>query len=168
MLQTPRLIIRKPNIQDVEDYLEFRNSEFVLRYNAMKEQTREEAEKAFSQENPYETALVLECKEIGKVIGMVFIQPDSLRWGVASKEISYYLSEPYSRQGYMKEALAAVMDWLFATEPLECIGARAFVPNTASHKLLSSLGFQKNGVIPRCVKGYGDVVFDDTIYSYVR
>ena len=73
MLQTPRLIIRKPNIQDVEDYLEFRNSEFVLRYNAMKEQTREEAEKAFSQENPYETAFALECKEIGKVSGMVFI-----------------------------------------------------------------------------------------------
>lgn len=168
MLETNRLIIRKPTVLDVDDYMEFRNSEFVLRYNAMKVQSREDAQKAFSEENPYETAFAMECKNSGKVIGMVFIQPDSLRWGIASKEISYYLSESYSRQGYMKEALGAVMEWLFETEGLECIGARAFEPNTASRKLLASLGFQQNGVIPRCVKGYGDFVFDDVLYSCFR
>lgn len=34
-LETQRLILRKPGNQDVDDYLEFVNSEFVLHYNAM-------------------------------------------------------------------------------------------------------------------------------------
>ena len=45
MLTTKRLMIRPPKAEDVEDYLEFRNSNFVLRYNAMRPLSREDAEK---------------------------------------------------------------------------------------------------------------------------
>ena len=68
----------------------------------------------------------------------------------------------------LKEALHAVIAWLFETENLECVSARVFAPNTASRALLRSLGFTENGVIPRCVKGYGGEVFDDVIHTLLR
>ena len=165
-METKRLMIRQPRPEDVDDYLEFRNSEFVLRYNAMREVSREDAQREFSQEK--DDSFVLELKQTGKVIGMICVDEDSLRWGVSSREVSYFLNEAFARQGYMKEALAAVVDHLFTEGNLHCVAARSFAPNIASQKLLETLGFHRDGVIPRCVKGYGDVIFDDTLYSVLK
>lgn len=167
-LETKRLIIRRPEPRDVDDYMQFCNSEFVLRYNAMTPKTREEVLTQFSGERAQQNTFVMELKERGKVIGAIFTEEDSLRWGVESRELSYFLHEVYSRRGYMKEALRAVIDYLFTDEKLECAAARVFAPNTASRRLLASLGFHQDGCIPRCVKGYGNVVFDDTLHSLFR
>ena len=164
-LETERLVIRRPETKDVDDYLEFRNSEFVLKYNGMTKTTRERALRQFEGET---SEFVLEKKEKGKVIGIISLEEDSLRYGVESKELSYFLSENEARKGYMKEALGAVIDHIFREEKLQCVAARSFAPNTASRKLLESLGFHQDGYIPKCVKGYGDVVFDDTLYSLFR
>ena len=162
-LKTKRLILRQPEITDVDDYLEFINSEFVLKYNAMTPCTREKLIARFSDPEP--GVLVLQLKDSGKVIGEIHIQEDSLRYGVASKELSYHLSESYARKGYMKEALSAVIRHLFEKEHGECVSARCFTPNIASLALLRSLGFQQNGTIPRCVKGYQDIIYDDVIHT---
>ena len=102
------------------------------------------------------------------MIGEININEDSLRYGVDAKELSYMLREDYSRQGYMKEALQAVIDYLFTQEKVECVSARCFAPNAASLALLKSLGFHQDGYIPRCVKGYNDQIFDDTLHSLFR
>ena len=64
--------------------------------------------------------------------------------------------------------MQAVIGSLFENESLECVSARAFAPNIASRALLRSLGFAENGIIPRCVKGYGGTIFDDAIYTLFR
>lgn len=165
-IETQRLILRRPELEDVDDYLQICNSEFVLRYNAMTPRTPESAANYLTRCR--EESLLLTLKETGQVIGEVCIQEDSLRYGVASKELSYYLGETYSRQGYMKEALHGLIAHLFETENLECVAARAFAPNEASLALLKSLGFQQDGYIPRCVKGYQGQIFDDTLHSLFR
>lgn len=162
-LETERLILRHPEIEDAADYLEFCNTEFVLRYNAMTLKTREKVEKYLT--DCRDGILVLQHKQSGKVIGEVNINEDSLRWGVESRELSYMLREDHSRQGYMKEALQAVIGHLFAQEKVVCVSARCFAPNEASLALLRSLGFHQDGYIPRCVKGYHDQIFDDTLHS---
>lgn len=167
-LQTDRLILRKPEIRDVDDYLEFVNSEFVLRYNAMTPVTREKALAQFGTCPDDLSTVALELKESGKVIGMVYCGEDSLRYGVASKELSYFLREDAARQGYMKEALQALIAHFFETEGLTCVSARCFAPNAASQRLLESLGFHRDGVVRKCVKGYRDIVFDDCLYSLMR
>lgn len=167
-LETPRLILRKPELGDVDDYMEFVNSEFVMRYNAMTPTTKEKAAARFAEDPGDGSSMVMELKETGKVIGMVFTGDDSLRWGVASRELSYFLREEEARKGYMKEALHGLICHLFGTENLTCIAARSFAPNTASRKLLESLGFHQDGLVRNCVKGYGDVVFDDALYSLMR
>ena len=166
-LETARLILRPPKSEDADSYLNIHNSEFVMKYNAMTPKTLETVRKQFSDPDDSDM-LIIELRETGAVIGSVCVEEDSIRWGVASKELSYFLGEQYSRKGYMKEALGAVIDYLFETENLLCVSARSFAPNTASRKLLESLGFIQNGYIPACVKGYGDIIFDDTLYSLFR
>ena len=167
-LQTPRLILRKPELKDVDDYLEFACSEFVLRFNAMTPVSREKAEARFAEAPDDGSVLAMEEKATGKVIGMIYTEEDSLRYGVASKEFSYFLREDASRKGFMKEALHALIGHLFETEDLSCVSARCFAPNIASRRLLESLGFQRDGIVRRCVRGWGDTVFDDCLYSLLR
>lgn len=167
-LETRRLILRKPEIADVDDYMEFVNSQFVNLYNAMSPVTREKAEYRFANAPEDGSVLAVELKETGKIIGMIYTEEDSLRYGVASKELSYFLREEEAQKGYMKEALGAVIAHLFETENLTCIASRCFLPNIASQRLLESLGFTREGVIRKCVKGYGGTVFDDCLYSLFR
>ena len=165
-LETERLILRRPEVGDVNDYMAICNTEFVLRYNAMTVRTAEQLRQRFLE--PQGDTCVIQRKADGKVIGEISVEDDSIRWGVASKELSYWLGEAYSRQGYMKEALHGLITHLFETENLECMAARCFAPNVASLALLKSLGFHQDGYIPRCVKGYGDQIFDDTLHSLSR
>ena len=164
-LETKRLILRAPEVTDAADYLEFCNSEFVLRYNAMMPTTKDRVERKLADEAYCNDTVFLEEKESGELIGAIFLEDDDLRYGVNSKSLSYFLREDHARKGYMKEAMRGVLAWLFETENLECVSARAFAPNTASRELLRSLGFQENGIIPKCVKGYGDVIYDDVIHT---
>ena len=165
-LETQRLILRKPEIADVNDYMEFVNTRFVNRYNAMSPVTREKAEYRFA--NAEDSSIAIIKKETGRLIGMLYVGEDSLRYDVNSKEISYFLREEESKKGYMKEALSALISHLFETENLTCITARSFAPNIASQRLLESLGFQKEGLLRCCVKGFEGTLFDDCLYSLFR
>lgn len=167
-LETERLILRRPRKEDAVAYTAIHNSAFVLRYNAMTPTTADRMETKFQDPEYLQETIFLEDKQSGELIGAIFLEEDSLRYGVVSKGLSYFLSENQSRKGYMKEAMRAVIDHLFAAEDLECLSARAFADNTASRALLKSLGFQENGIIPRCVKGYGGVIFDDVIHTLLR
>ena len=164
-LETKRLILRRPYPADAPAYVAIHNSQFVLRYNAMDPTTAERMAVKFTDPEYADNTLFLEQKESGKLIGAIFLEEDDLRYGVASKSLSYFVDEAFSRKGYMKEAMQCLLAELFAKENLDCVSARAFAPNAASRALLKSLGFTENGIIPRCVKGYGDVVFDDVIHT---
>ena len=167
-LETLRLILRKPELSDVEPYLEFVNSEFVLRYNAMTPVSREKAQGQFAGAEGDWSSIALEEKETGRLVGMVYTDEDSLRYGVASREFSYFLREDAAGKGYMREALGALIVHFFEAENLDCVSARCFAPNTASRRLLEVLGFHCDGTVRRCVRGYGDVVYDDCLYSLMR
>ena len=164
-LQTSRLYLRQPRPEDAESFVAIHNSAFVLRYNAMQPTSVERMAHNFSDPDYLENTVFLEEKETGKLIGAIFLEDDDLRYGVASKCLSYFLAEEKARKGYMKEAMQAVLKHLFQEEKLECVSCRAFAPNTASRALLRSLGFRENGTIPRCVKGYTGEIFDDVIHT---
>lgn len=164
-LETNRLILREPKATDAAAYAAIHNTEFVLRYNAMAPTTAERMCAKFQDREYRKKTVFLEEKKSGELMGAIFLEEDDLRYGVASMCISYFVEESCSRKGYMKEALREVLYYLFREEKLECVCARAFAPNAASRALLKSLGFQENGIIPRCVKGYRDEIFDDVIHT---
>ena len=167
-LETKRLILRQPCVEDAESYTAIHNSEFVLRYNAMNPTTVARMAARFADKEYLENSVFMENKENGELIGAIFLEDDDLRYGVDSKNLSFFIHEDFARKGFMKEAMQAVIAHLFENEKLECICARAFAPNIASRALLKCLGFAENGIIPRCVKGYNGEIFDDVIHTLLR
>ena len=83
-------------------------------------------------------------RETGKVIGLVHIM--KAHRGVKTAELGYVLNKNHRRRGYMKEALRAVIDDLFAGDT-QMIVCTCYDYNTASAKTLESLGFIMEGRI---------------------
>jgi ribosomal-protein-alanine N-acetyltransferase len=90
----------------------------------------------------------------------------AIRWGIARRaddtligtcgyvwlrtfrgEIGYELHPDYWGQGYMREALDAILDFGFSELGLNRIEALVMVENSRSAKLLRALGFQEEGIL---------------------
>ena len=168
-VETDRLLLRAPREDDAPALLAIRNSGFVRRFNPMSvwDEKRMRGEIRVEIEN--DSAYYIERKADGALLGMIGVEEDELRYRVRAKSVSYYLGEAYARQGYMKEALRAVIRTLFAQDTeLEVVSARVFRGNMASERLLLSLGFTCDGCIRRCVRMENGTVFDDMQFSLLR
>ena len=161
MIETNRLILRKGNMNDVDDVFEFRNSDFVLKYNCLNIASKQDIFREISN------SLVLYEKQMNKVIGIISIHEDELRYGVKSMCISYYMNEIYTRKHYMFEALISLVEELFKCG-CDVVSARVFAPNIASIGLLKKLGFSHEGTLKYAVKGYQDIIYDDCLFSKIR
>lgn len=62
-------------------------------------------------------------------------------------EVSYNLHPDYWKQGYMQEALDAIVDFGFSELGLNRVEALVMVENGASSRLLRRLGFQEEGIL---------------------
>lgn len=167
-METERLILRGVQPGDEKDLFEIRNDEFVLRYNCMKPITMEELAEQIRKDRESEGIFSIELKESKRVIGMIDVDQDTLRYGVKALGLSYYLGEAYSSKGYMTEALREIMRHGFEDRGAEVLSIRAFKDNIASIKLAEKLGFVNEGCIRHGVKGYKDIIYDDMIYSILR
>jgi len=71
----------------------------------------------------------------------------NLRRGVAqSANLGYWIGRPHCRQGYMTEALMAVLDLAFGRLGLHRIEAACLMQNAASAGLLLKCGFREEGL----------------------
>lgn len=155
-LHTERLLLHTPRERDAAEIMAIRNSAFVMKNNVMEVVDKEQMVHLIHREIDYEDTWYIERKE------------DGVRFDVRSRCLSYYLGEQYTRQGYMKEALRAVLHELFTEEDLEVVAARVFTGNIASEKLLRSLGFVYEGCIRRCVRTSESEIRDDMQFSLLR
>lgn len=82
-------------------------------------------------------------------------------------EIGYVLGAPYWGQGYIGEAVQAVIDHAFINLDLNRIEADIDPANTASSKILTRLGFEHEGLLRErwCVEGE---VSDTAFYGLLR
>jgi len=72
---------------------------------------------------------------------------DNIRRGPAQAgTLGYWTGEPFARQGYMREAIGAVVHYAFARLDLSRIEAACLPENAASRGLLESAGFKYEGV----------------------
>lgn len=165
ILKSERLILKRPEIKDVDEILKIHNSEYVQRYNAMKLHSREDMLKEII--NTCKSAYYLQLPDSKQIIGAVFMRKDQLRYQVNAICLSYYLDENYQGQGYMYEALKLVIKELF-DQGIEVVSARTFASNTASKELLIKLGFVLEGHLRRAVKGYQGIIYDDLLFSLLK
>jgi [ribosomal protein S5]-alanine N-acetyltransferase len=66
--------------------------------------------------------------------------------------LDYWIGAPFARQGYMREGLALALDHAFSTLHLHRLEANIQPANTASSRLVASLGFRLEGVSLRYLK----------------
>lgn len=80
-----------------------------------------------------------------ELIGAITL--DNIRRGPAQAgTLGYWTGETFARQGYMREAIAAMVHHAFAQLDLSRIEAACLPENTASRGLLESSGFKYEGV----------------------
>ncbi len=85
------------------------------------------------------------CNDGGEIdtrpIGAVFVEDASWR----RPELVYWLLPDVQGNGYGKEAVSLVIDYVFRVYDTPAVSAGAYAFNDASRGLLESLGFEKEG-----------------------
>lgn len=72
---------------------------------------------------------------------------DNIRRGPAQMaNLGYWIGEPFARQGYMSEAVEALVNHAFGSLDLSRVEAACLPKNTASRALLEKCGFKYEGV----------------------
>lgn len=171
-LETERLILRRPRIDDAEDLFEVTSDSQVTRTVTIEthqslDDTHALLERIISRV-PAESgratwAVVL--KENGKVVGTCGIFLDSDK--AARAEAAYMLGRQYWGRGLITEALKAVLDFGFGTLGLNRIEALCMLDNPASARVMEKAGMQYEGILREYTPIHG--VYEDVkCYAILR
>jgi RimJ/RimL family protein N-acetyltransferase len=169
-ITTDRLLLRKLEINDREDFFTYRSLPEVCEYQSFMPKNIREAG-GFISNIPSESnipntwfqlAIVNKNEEmlIGD-IGIHFLEDN------AQVEIGYTLAPGHQGQGYAIEALKAVISYLFSELKKHRITASVDPNNIKSIRLLEKLDMRKEA---HFIKSYrmGDMWVDDCIYAILE
>ena len=158
--ETERLILRSPEPTDAADICKVRNSDFVQRYNLYPDSS---AEDVLIELEKYDLVILAE-KDTGLFLGLIHIKEDYIRYHVDSMELAGWLDRSVARNGLMSEALRCLIPNLF-NEGISRLTARVFSDNTASVRLMESIGFVREGYLKDAVKNPSGEIFDMILFS---
>ena len=99
-------------------------------------------------------------REDGRLMGSVGLTTDSARTYGSSRSLGYALGVHYWGQGYMTEAVRAVIRFGFETMGLDVISATCYPDNPASRRVLEKCGFRYEGMLHRAELLYNGAVKD--------
>ncbi|MFD4816021.1 GNAT family N-acetyltransferase [Peribacillus butanolivorans] len=171
ILETERLILREITKEDAEGIFACFSNENVTRYYGQETlESIEEAEKFvdFFSNNYNEKRGIrwgIEKKETKGIIGTIGFNA----WLPKHKraEIGYEIHPEQWGKGFASEAVSRVLTYGFDVMNLTRIGAVVFLNNEASNKLLTNIGFQKEGVLKKYMYQNG-VAHDTYVYSLLK
>jgi ribosomal-protein-alanine N-acetyltransferase len=149
-LDTKRLVIRNLMKSDLADFHLYRSNPEVVKYQGFDVMTMEEAEafindnatKQFGKAGEWVQYAVAE-KSTGRLIGDCAIKLGE--YDKRTAEIGITISHLEQKKGYAKETLTAILNFLFSLEDFHRVTEIVDAENTASIRLLQSLGFRQEG-----------------------
>jgi ribosomal-protein-alanine N-acetyltransferase len=155
LLETPRLALRLPEMADHADWARLRREgEAFLKDWEPSWSADHFTRKAFrnrvywawrAREEGKALALFLTRREDGRLLGAITL--DNIRRGPSqSAQVGYWIGPDFARQGFMREALEAVVRHAFLAMDLSRIEAACLPENAASRRLLERAGFKYEGV----------------------
>ncbi|MGJ3240180.1 MAG: GNAT family N-acetyltransferase [Anaerolineae bacterium] len=169
-LQTDRLILRPLQHSDLDDLYEYAQDPLVAEPGMWRVYDSYEAARQHLGEllSAYYDGLMwwaIEHQADGKMIGrceLSHVDRDDKH-----AEISYALNRDYWHKGIMVEAMAQVIAYAFDTMELNRVHARILTDNERSIRLLTQLGFQREGHLRQhtCVKGHPEDLY---IYGLLK
>lgn len=154
-LQTERMVLRQPMHGDYRAWSSLRQDsvEFLTPWEpvwAKDHLTRKSftnrvywAQRSINNGNALPLFLIR--REDEALLGAITL--DNIRRGPAQAGTTgYWIGAPYARQGYMREAIEAVVHYAFHTLDLSRIEAGCLSENTPSRRLLEQCGYKYEGV----------------------
>ncbi len=170
-LATGRLILRPPQASDADALFAMHSDPEVMRYfseppwqdPARAVQQIADDAAAFGKEEFFRFAITLQAT--GEYLGsctLFAVHRQNRR-----AEIGYALGRPYWGQGYMHEALTALLEYAFVERDLNRLEADIDPQNAGSANALLRLGFKQEGYLAeRWI--VGGQVSDSALYGLLR
>jgi len=146
-IRTDRLLLRQLKQEDALDIFEMRsNAEMILYTDSKLDETVEDTRKYLEGMNEGIAEgkwliWAMEHKEKGEVIGTVSVW--NYDWEGSKAELGFGVNPRFAHQGYMKEALIAVITFAFETMKFRTLEAYTEKGNLNSKRLLSSSSFHQ-------------------------
>lgn len=165
---TPRLELRKMTIADADEaFKNWTSSAVVAKYLTWAPHSSIEVTKEYLsfEEANREEGWGIVLRETHQLIGNIAVINDKPR--ARTKTIGYVLGEAFWNQGYMSEALTAVIDFLFATTDVNRIEAEHDIKNPGSGRVMAKAGMMFEGVLRKAGVNNRGIV-DVAIYSILR
>lgn len=155
VLHTERLVLREPRPGDQHAaFAGWAQDAEVLRYLGWTPHTRiseTQAQLDWAQARWLKrsacTWLLVPRAPGSEPIGLVELLPQQLQGPVFHWRLGYLLGRAHWGQGWMREALAAVLQEAFAHAATRRVDALCDLDNTASARLLEALHFESEGVL---------------------
>lgn len=151
VLETARLLLKPPSYDEIEALFELYREEETMKYYGLFPVSEKESlsqlidihYKNFDQKKALRFFIYLkESQEMIGTLGFHHWVPQAER-----AEVGYLLNQKHLRQGYMKEALNALIHFCFFELGLSRVEALTYPENEASKALLLGLGFQAEGLL---------------------
>ena len=147
---TNRLIIRNLTITDLDNFHQYRSNPEVTKYQGFDVMTKEacanfiksQADKEFGKAGQW-IQYAIELKETKQLIGDCAIKLD--QYDIRLAEVGMTISDLHQKNGYAKEALAGILNWLFENQNIHRVTEIVDAENKASINLLKSLNFKQEG-----------------------
>lgn len=167
--ETERLILRKWNTNDIDDFYEIdKNPEVAVPIGWTPHPKKKDAEKMLNILIKIESEWAVILKETGKAIGCMGFGKDSLRPpSVASRNLIYSLNQDYWGHGYCTEAAKCIIKYCFEEIGLEILSVHHYTYNNLSKRVIEKCGFRYDGVIRMNERKKG-VALDNMYYSMTR
>ena len=155
-MKTARLRIRSLRESDCSSFLKVMNSNDQFLYPWVRPvKTKDEFLKYYQTFNRISAeGFLLEHLENNEIVGLVSLG-GILRGALQSGQLGFYLSETYSKKGFMSEALKGIIPYIFKNLRLHRIEANVQPNNRASKALIKKMGFVNEGFSQRFMYIYG-------------
>jgi len=151
-IETSRLILRKPRLEDAREMFEaYASDPEVTRYltwltHTSVEQTRDYLQRAIAGWEKSDTfTWVITLKPACELIGSIDIRLE------ANANIGYVLSRRFWNRGYMTEAVEALIRWALTRDDIFRAWAVCDVENLASVRVLEKAGMEREGILRRWI-----------------
>ncbi|MEM7373617.1 MAG: GNAT family protein [Bacteroidota bacterium] len=148
--QTARLTLRPLRMTDLEEVYGYRKDPEVVRYQSFEPFTREMTSDFMKEQ----AGLIFHKAGQWVQIGFALTETDKLVGDCAVKrfaheplivEIGYTIAREHQRQGYAREGISGLLNFLFQQKQIHKVQALIDVRNIASIRFVEKLGFQKEG-----------------------
>ena len=153
-LETKRLILKTPELSDLDDLIALRTDPDVMRYiNDGSIQTTEQVHEhlinfpAYFEKHGLGFFLAFE-KETGVFIGQAGLFHVNFNDTQPDIEVAYRFQKKFWGKGYATELTSALIQWGFKHLPIEKIIAFVHPENEASRRVMEKSGMQYKGMVP--------------------